>query len=192
MCAMCVFKLVCVCAREWVCSPCRAHQSCFNRRGQTLDKEYSDMTKCNQNIHTVLSCSAFQTPCWSTSVNVSHRHYWNVSLWMDVFNIFYYGLIEWITSIKEKQHLPASQLLLRLWSGAGGNDLGIRQGTDTLSRASLSMMPCRKTMSLLPKYSGVLLARYKCLGSWETCWRLREIVISIMSTSNCLYCQSFL
>lgn len=120
MCAMCVFKLVCVRVREWVCSPCRAHQSCFNRRGQTLDKEYSDMTKCNQNIHSVLSCSAFQTPCWSTSVNVSHRHYWNVSLWMDVFNIFYYGLIEWITSIKEKQHLPTSQLLLRLWSGAGG------------------------------------------------------------------------
>lgn len=47
----------------------------------------NNMTKYNQTIKTVFLCSAFQTPCWNTSVNVSHRHHWNVSP-LDVFNIF--------------------------------------------------------------------------------------------------------
>lgn len=44
----------------------RAHQSCFNTRSQTLNKEYDNTTKYNQTIQTVLSffCSAFQAPRW--------------------------------------------------------------------------------------------------------------------------------
>lgn len=60
------------------------HQSCFNTRSQTLNKKYDNMTKSNQTIQSAFLCSAFQTPCWppsvwSTSVNVSYRHYGNGS-----------------------------------------------------------------------------------------------------------------
>lgn len=82
-----------------------AHQSCFNTRSQTLNKEYDKMTKCNQTVQPDLLCFAFQAPCGSarsSSVNVSQRPSIEMSH-LDVFIIIYHGLIEWKEEIKARE-----------------------------------------------------------------------------------------
>lgn len=90
----------------------RAHQSCFNTRSQTLNKEYDNMTKYKQTIQAVFFCSAFQAPRWppsarSTSVNVSHRHSIEMSLvWMYLL-YFNMGLLNEMMILKQGTLLTA-------------------------------------------------------------------------------------
>lgn len=90
----------------------RAHQSCFNARSQTLNKEYDNTTKYNQTIQSVLFCSAFQAPRWppsarSTSVNVSHRLSIEMSLiWMYLL-YFNMGLLNERVKLKQRKLLTA-------------------------------------------------------------------------------------
>lgn len=84
-----------------------AHQSCFNTRSQTLNKEYDNTTKYNQTVQPDPLCFAFQAPCRppsarSSSVNVSHRRSIETPH-LDVFIIIYHGLIEWNEEIKARE-----------------------------------------------------------------------------------------
>lgn len=96
----------------WYVCVFRAHQSCFNTRSQTLNKEHDNMTKYNRTIQTVFFCSAFQAPCWppsarSTSVNVSHRHSIEMSLiWMYLL-YFNMGLLNEMMILKQGTLLTA-------------------------------------------------------------------------------------
>lgn len=109
----------------WIGSPWRnhcvclfcAHQSCFNIRSQTLNKEYNNMTKYNQTIKTVSSALPSRlpagTPQWMFPTDTIEMSL----LWMYLI-YFNMGLLNEIMILKKGRLLTAVSYV---WSGASEN-----------------------------------------------------------------------